>query len=276
MTRTPIPAGIFCLLLLLSATLTTSRGASAANMTGKFVKYRLSEQVDLPSVFESKISQNVTETILKELSNGSLVNVQIQIANRNVSMPQFFPNGSMIFPILDLTTLNNPNATSNQIRSSFNLTFIQPNTTRTITPFTLTTQQINFNGSSYAGNLYSGTIGLTVNVTRAFNVNQSGIPLLPLNIDVRLLTFPSNLVYNLTATSAINVPFGSSGTGKFQMILLSTNLSLGDPILPLPWYAALTLIIPLGVIGYMIFRRRRAAKRLAQQGNQEKPSYWVH
>ncbi len=264
----------FCLLLLVLMTFPSSLGAST-NLTGKFAKYRLSEQVNLPSIpFEQTIGQNVTEMVVQQLSNGSFVTFQIQIANRSVSMRQFFSNGSMVFPIIGATTLSSPNSAANQIRSSFNLTFIQPNTTRTTTPFKLTSQDISFNGSTYSGNLYSGTISMTVNVTRAFNVSQN-LPLLPLNIDVSIETFPSDLLYSLTASSIINVPFGSSGTGKFQMTLLSTNLSLGDPIIP-PWYAALILILPIGFLGYMIYRRRRAAKRLAQQSSQEKPSYWVH
>lgn len=262
-----------CLLLIVSMTVQSSLSAST-NLTGKFAKYRLSEQVNLPSIpFEQTIGQNVTETVVNQLSNGSFVNFQIQIANRSVSMRQFFSNGSMVFPIIGPATLSNPNSTANQIRSSFNLTFIQPNTTRTTTPFKLSSQDISFNGSTYSGNLYSGTISVTVNVTRAFNVSQN-LPLLPLNINVNIETFPSDLIYNLTANTNINVPFGSSGTGKFQMTLLSTNLSLGDPIIP-PWYAALILILPIAFVAYMIYRRRRAAKRLAQQ-SQEKPSYWVH
>ncbi len=262
----------FSLFLFVSLTVPDSFSAST-NLTGKFAKYRLSEQVNLPSIpFEQTVGQNVTETVVDQLSNGSFVTFQIQIANRSVSMRQFFSNGSMVFPIIGSATLSNPNSTANQIRSSFNLTFIQPNTTRTTTPFKVVSQDISFNGSTYSGNLYSGTISMTVNVTRAFNVGQN-LPLLPLNINVNIETFPSDLLYNLTASSSINL--GSPGTGKFQMTLLSTNLPLGDPIIP-PWYAALILILPIGFLGYMIYRRRRAAKRLAQQSSQEKPSYWVH
>src|SRR5713226_2766834 len=127
--------GIFCLLLVVSMTVPSSLGAST-NLTGKFAKYRLSEQVNLPSIpFEQTVGQNVTETVVNQLLNGSFVNFQIQIANRSVSMEQFFTNGSMVFPIIGPSTLSNPNSTANQIRSSFNLTFIQPNTTRTTTPF---------------------------------------------------------------------------------------------------------------------------------------------
>jgi hypothetical protein len=275
MSGTLLQAGIFCcLLLLVSSVLPNSTGALPANLTGKFAKYAISETVNIPSYsFEERIGQNVTEIVVRELSNGSLVRFQIQIANRSVATEQVFPNGSMIFPILDLSTLNNPNSTANQIRSSFNLTFIQPGSASTTTPFKLASQDINFNGSTYSGNLYSGAISLTVNVTQAFNLTQY-IPLLPLKIDVSIETFPSDLLYNLTASSNINLP-GSSGNGKFQMTLLSTNLPLGDPVLPL-WYFALILILPIGFIGYMLYRRRRAAKRLAQQASQEKPSYWVH
>jgi hypothetical protein len=277
MSGTLLQAGIFCcLLLLVSSVIPNSSGTLPANLTGKFAKYAISETVNIPSYsFEERIGQNVTETVVKELSNGSLVRFQIQLANRSVAFERIFPNGSMIFPVLDLSTLNNPNSTANQIRSSFNLTFIQPGSASTTTPFKLSSQDINFNGSTYSGNLYSGAISLIVNVTQAFNVNQSGIPLLPLNINVNIETFPSDLLYNLTASSNIQLPFSSSGTGKFQMTLLSTNLPLGDPVLPL-WYFALILILPIGFIGYMLYRRRRAAQRLAQQASQEKPSYWVH
>ncbi len=262
-----------CLLLIFSMTAPPLFGAST-DLTGKFAKYRLSEQVNLPSIpFEQTIGQNVTEAVVEQLSNGSFVSFQIQVANRIVSMRQFFSNGSMVFPIIGANTLSDPNSTANQIRSSFNLTFIQPNTTRTTTPFKVVSQDISFNGSTYSGNLYSGVITMTVNVTRAFNLTQY-IPLLPLKIDVIIETFPSDLLYSLTASNNINLP-GSSGTGKFQMTLLSTNLPLGDPIIP-PWYAALILILPIGFLAYMIYRRRRAAKRLAQQSSNEKPSYWVH
>ncbi len=276
MSRPLLRAGFFLSILLVSSSMFPNlAGALPVNLTGKFAKYALSETVNIPSYsFEERIGQNVTETVLRELSNGSLVDFQIQIANRSVSSEQFFPNGSMIFPVLGLSTLNNPNSTANQIRSSFNLTFIQANTTRTTAPFRLTSQDISFNGSSYSGNLYSGTISMTVNVTQAFNLNESGIPLLPLNIDVSIETFPSDLLYNLTATTNINVPLGPTGTAKFQMTLLSTNLPLGDPIIP-AWYAALILILPIGFLGYIIYRRRRAAKRLARQASQDKPSYWV-
>ena len=276
MSRILLKTGIFCCLLLLTfGILPISSGASPANLTGKFAKYGLSETINIPSIpFEERIGQNITETVLRELSNGSLVSFQVQIANRIVPTQQIFPNGSMVFPVLDLSTLNNPNSTANQIRSSFNLTFIQPNSTSISTPFKLSSQSISFNGSTYSGNLYSGIISMTVNVTRAFNLNQSGIPLLPLNIDVSIETFPSDLLYNLTASSNLNL-FSSSGNGKFQMTLLSTNLPLGDPVLPV-WYAALILILPIAFIGYIVYRRRRAAKRLAQQASQDRPSYWVH
>ena len=276
MSKILLRTGVFCCLLLLTLSiLPISSGALPANLTGKFAKYGLSETINIPSIpFEERIGQNITESVLRELFNGSLVSFQVQIANRTVPTQQIFPNGSMIFPVLDFATLNNPNSTANQIRSSFNLTFIQPNSTSTSTPFKLSSQSISFNGSTYSGNLYSGTISMTVNVTRAFNLNQSGIPLLPLNIDVSIETFPSDLLYNLTASSNINL-LTSSGNGKFQMTLLSTNLPLGDPVLPI-WYAALILILPIAFIGYMIYRRRRAAKRLAQQASQDKPSYWIH
>lgn len=275
MSKILLQAGIFlCILLSTSTTLPNLEGALPTNLTGRFVKYALSETVNIPSIpFEERIGQNLTETVLRELSNGSLVSFQVQIANRTIPTQQIFPNGSMIFPILDLSTLNNPNATADQIRSSFNLTFIQPGSTSTTTPFKLVSQDINFNGSTYSGNLFSGAISMTVNVTQAFNLTQS-IPLLPLKIDVSIETFPSDLLYNLTASSNINL-LSSTGNGKFQMTLLSTNLPLGDPVLPF-WYAALILILPVGFIGYVLYRRRRAAKRLAQQANQEKPSYWVH
>lgn len=275
MSRPLLQAGIYLSILLLATSAVPNLMATLpANLTGKFAKYALSETVNTPSIGET-IRENVTETVLRAFSNGSLVGFQIQFANRNMSSEQMFPNGSMIFPILDLSTLNNPNSTAGQIRSSFNLTFIQSNTTRTTTPFRLASQDISFNGSTYSGNLYSGTLSMTINVTQTFNLNQSGIPLLPLNIDVNIETFPSDLLYNLTASTSFNVPFGPSGTGRFQMSLRSTNLPLGDPVLP-AWYAALILILPIGFLGYMIYRRRRASKRLAQQGSQGKPSYWVH
>lgn len=275
MSKILLRTGVFCCLLLLTLSiLPISSGALPANLTGKFAKYGLSETVNIPSIpFEERIGQNITETVLRELSNGSLVSFQLQIANRSVLTQRIFPNGSMIFPILDLSTLNNPNSTANQIRSSFNLTLIQPNSTSTSSPFKLSSQSISFNGSTYSGNLYSGTISMTVNITQAFNLTQH-IPLLPLKIDVSIETFPSDLLYNLTASSNINL-LTSSGNGKFQMTLLSTNLPLGDPVLPI-WYAALILILPIAFIGYMVYRRRRAAKRLAQQTSQDKPSYWVH
>lgn len=261
------------LLLLLLSWHVQAAAPTSVNLAGKFVKYLLSEQIDFPS-FGSRVGQNVTETVLKELSNGSIVEFQIQFVNGSVPMDRFFPNGSMIFPYLGLMTLSNPNATSNQIRTAFNLTFIQPNTTRSAAPFTLTRQDINYNGSTYAGNRYSGRISMTINLTQAFNVSQN-IPPLPINIDLNVVTFPSDLVYNLTATSVINI-LTSSGTAKFQMIILSTNLSLGDSLLRLTFPVALLLIISLNLLGYIIYRRRRAAKQLAKRAEEEKPDYWVH
>ncbi len=263
-----------CLILMLLLSYSGSTSAANTVSPGNFAKYRLSELFNFPTIpFEQIIGQNVTETVLKQNSTGSFVEFRIQIANITTTTEDFFPNGSMIFPYIGVNTFSNPNATFNQIRSTFNLTFIQPNST-TVTKPSVTGQNINFNGSTYQGNLFSSRISMTVNVTQAFNVTQTGIPLLPLNIDLSVLTFPSDLVYNLTATSSISIPFYASGTGKFQMILLSSNLSLGDPVLPLPWYAAL-IVIPLGLLGYVIYRRRRAAKRLAQQSRQGKPDYWV-
>ncbi len=273
MSRVLLHLEVLFLLIMLVLASAGSVSASATNLVGQYAKYRLSERVRLPGIFEENVSQNVTEAVVRLLPNGTVVNFQVQFLGQTPPIQQFFPNGSMIFPYLGPSTLANPNATVSQLQRSFNLTFIQPNATSLTTNFTLTRQDINFNDSSYAGNQYSGRISVTVNVTQAFNVNQS-IPLLPLNIDVTVHTFPSDLVYNLTATSLVSLGFGPPGAAKVQMILLSTNLPLGDPIRPLPWYAALIVVAPVGVVGFLIYRRRRAARLASQQGG-EKPSYWI-